>query len=63
MSICKEKVIKTQVHISVTSKVLPCEREAKINLKTFPPKFKSFKCPDQTSFKTGVSKVQFQESF
>ena len=63
MSIFMEKVIKTQVHVSVTSKVLPWEREAKINLKTFPPKFKSFKCPDRTSFKTGVSKVPVQESF
>lgn len=63
ISICNGKVIQKQTHVSVTFRVLLRERRAKVNSKSFSPKFRPFKCPDPTSFKTGVSKLQFQRTF
>lgn len=62
ISICNGKVIQKQTHVSVPFRVLPHERRAKVNSKSFSPKFRPFKCPDPTSFKTGVSKLQFQRT-
>ena len=62
ISICEGKVIQKQAHVSVTFKVPPCERKAKVNFKPFSPKFWPLECPELTSFKTGVSKFQFQRT-
>ena len=63
ISICKEEVIQKQAHVSVTFTALPCERRAKINLKTITPKVQPFEMPWLDQFQDWCFPVSIPRTF